>query len=79
MCPSLPWHLPPLASLLPVSSWKEDVGEGGKPGDIPDVSICLFFGRRRTGEEMGRDSMGLRTKVPQQQQPSGQYLQETRG
>ena len=36
--------------------------------DITDELICLFFGRRRTGEEIGRDPTDLRTKVPQQQE-----------
>lgn len=45
--------------------------------DMTDVLICLFFGRKRTGEEIGRDLRGLRTKVPQQQAASGQQIPET--
>ena len=39
--------------------------------DIRDELICLFSGRRRTGEEMSRDTTDLRTKVPQQQEADG--------
>lgn len=41
-----------------------------------DALGCLFFGRSRTGEEIGRD---LRTKVPQQQKASGQQSPESHG
>ena len=45
------------------------LGRGGEGSRAGDVLIPLFFGRKRTGKEIGRDLRDLWAKLPNSRRP----------